>query len=232
MYTHFRENKEIASPCAAFFVWKFWSLEFCLKVNGVVKVVKKARLTKKQNAFVQEYLSDPHLNATQAAIRAGYSEKTARNIAAENLAKPNIQAAIQKSMDKRAQRTEITQDKVLKELARLGFANMSNYVKWGPSGVTLKSSDELTEDETAAVAEVSETVTESGSTIRFKLHDKKGTLELIGRHLKLFNDKLDINANMDAKIKHTHTVDLTTLSDEELNLLEKILKNSHGPDET
>ena len=190
---------------------------------------KKAKLTNKQKMFVREYLID--LNATRAAIRAGYSQKRASELGYQLLQKTTVQAAIQSSMDKRAQRTQITQDKVLKELARLGFANMSNYVKWGPGGVTLKSSDELTEDETAAVAEVSETVTESGSTIRFKLHDKKGTLELIGRHLKLFNDKLDINANMDAKIKHTHTVDLTTLSDEELSFLEKILKNNHGPDE-
>ena len=157
-------------------------------------MVKGSKLTEKQNAFVREYLID--LNATRS-YKAAYpgikNDETAASCAVRLLRNAKIQAAIQKAMGRRAQRTEITQDKVLKELARLGFANMSNYVKWGPGGVTLKSSDELTEDETAAVAEVSETVTESGSTIRFKLHDKKGTLELMGRHLKLFNDKLDVN---------------------------------------
>lgn len=76
-------------------------------------------LTAKQAAFVREYLVD--LNATQAAIRAGYSKKTANVIASELLAKPNIQSAIQEEMKKRAERTEITADKVLKEFAKLAF---------------------------------------------------------------------------------------------------------------
>ena len=67
--------------------------------------------TPKQLRFIEEYLID--LNATQAAIRAGYSKKTAKDIGCENLAKPNIAAAIQAGMDKRSERTEITQDYVL-----------------------------------------------------------------------------------------------------------------------
>ncbi|WP_213431657.1 terminase small subunit, partial [Paenibacillus dendritiformis] len=74
-------------------------------------------LTAKQKAFVQEYLID--LNATQAAIRAGYSAKTARKIGAENLTKPDIQKAIQEAMERREKRTEITQDRVLQELAKI-----------------------------------------------------------------------------------------------------------------
>lgn len=68
-------------------------------------------LTAKQQLFVKEYLVD--LNATQAAIRAGYKEKTSRAIGAENLTKPNIQAAIEEAQNKRAERTEITADMVL-----------------------------------------------------------------------------------------------------------------------
>lgn len=68
-------------------------------------------MTPKQSAFVNEYLID--LNATQAAIRAGYSEKTARQTAAENLSKPDIAEAVQKAMNERAERTEITADYVL-----------------------------------------------------------------------------------------------------------------------
>jgi phage terminase small subunit len=69
-------------------------------------------VTPKQEAFVAEYLKD--LNATQAAIRAGYSGKTAYSIGEENLKKPEIAAAVQEAMDKRAERTEITQDYVLR----------------------------------------------------------------------------------------------------------------------
>jgi len=68
-------------------------------------------LTEKQKRFVDEYMID--LNATQAAIRAGYSEKSAASIGEENLRKPEIQAALTERMKKRAQRTEVTQDYVL-----------------------------------------------------------------------------------------------------------------------
>lgn len=71
-------------------------------------------LTPKQARFVQEYLVD--LNATQAAIRAGYSQKTAHVIGQENLKKPIIAAAVEKAKQKRAQRTEIDQDWVLKNI--------------------------------------------------------------------------------------------------------------------
>ena len=75
------------------------------------------KLTAKQSLFVQEYLVD--LNATQAAIRAGYSEKTSQQISAENLLKPVVANAIQTAMDKRDERLEITQDSVLKNIESL-----------------------------------------------------------------------------------------------------------------
>ncbi|MCY9733141.1 terminase small subunit [Paenibacillus alvei] len=146
-------------------------------------------LTAKQKAFVQEYLID--LNATQAAIRAGYSVKSANRIANENMSKPDIQTAIHKAMDKRAQRTEITADRVLQELAKIGFANMADYAEWGPKGITLKGSTQLTADQAAAVSEVSETVTEAGGSVRFKLHNKIAALERIGKHLGMFDDRTD-----------------------------------------
>ena len=74
-------------------------------------------LTQKQAMFVQEYLVD--LNATQAAIRAGYSEKTAYCIGDENLRKPNIAKAIQEAMDERGKRLEITQDTVMRNIEEL-----------------------------------------------------------------------------------------------------------------
>ena len=76
-----------------------------------------AKLTAKQQRFVDEYLID--LNATQAAIRAGYSEKTAFSIGTENLRKPLIQKAIQQRKQAREQRTEITQDRVIQELSAI-----------------------------------------------------------------------------------------------------------------
>lgn len=74
-------------------------------------------LTKKQKAFIQEYLVD--LNATQAAIRAGYSVKTATKIASENLTKPDIQKAVQAALKAREKRTEVTQDYVIAKLREI-----------------------------------------------------------------------------------------------------------------
>ena len=91
-------------------------------------------LTAKQQCFVAEYLVD--LNATQAAIRAGYSEKTARAMGHENLTKPDIEEAIAEALKERRLRTEITQDRVLEELAAIGFAEV-------PEETDVRVSDKL-----------------------------------------------------------------------------------------
>jgi len=155
-------------------------------------------LTDKQKMFVLEYLVD--LNATQAAIRAGYSERTANRIGPQLLVKSCIQEALKKAMDERSKRVEITADMVLKEIAKLGFSNMKQFAKWGPNGVRLIHSDELTEDQAACVAEVSESTTEFGGTVKFKLHDKKGALELLGKHLGMFKDNVNLNTNLSVQI--------------------------------
>lgn len=147
-------------------------------------------LTTKQKRFVDEYLID--LNATQAAIRAGYSATTAKVIACENLTKPNIAELIQKRMGDRIKRTEITQDRVLREYARIGFSDMRKFTEWGPSGVSLNDSAELNDDDAACVAEVSEVTSKDGGSIKFKLHDKKGALDSLARHLGMFVDKQEI----------------------------------------
>lgn len=84
-------------------------------------------LTEKQKRFVQEYLVD--LNATQAAIRAGYSEKTANRIASENLSKLDIQKEIQQAMQQQSQRTGFTQDRVLEKLGQIAFSEEEDVAK-------------------------------------------------------------------------------------------------------
>lgn len=152
-------------------------------------------LTPKQKRFVEEYLVD--LNATQAATRAGYSGKTARQMGAENLSKPDIQAALRDAMEARSRRTEVTADAVISELAAIAFANMSDYLDWGPNGVALRGKAELTRNQCAALAEISETLTKSGATRRIKLYDKISALEKLGRHLGLFRDSQDPSAKKD-----------------------------------
>lgn len=151
-------------------------------------------MTARQQRFVQEYLID--FNATQAAIRAGYSETTARQIGAENLTKPDIQQAITKAQAAMAEKVEVTREEIIRELKRLAFADMSAFSNWGARGVTLRDSSELSPDLTAAVAEIQETKV----GVKIKLHDKKGALELLARHLGLLTDRVDINTTMEYKI--------------------------------
>lgn len=159
-------------------------------------------LNEKQARFAQEYLID--LNATQAAIRAGYSAKTAGQQGFDLLKNPEIAAAIDKGIAKRSARVEITADRVLQELAKIAFADIRKAVRWGrsprdetsanasPNGlgmypVELVPSEEIEDDIAAAVSEVS--LTDSG--IKIKMHDKKGALVDLGKHLGLFVDKVD-----------------------------------------
>lgn len=157
------------------------------------------KLTPKQAEFVRQYLVD--LNATQAAIRAGYSERTANRIGPELLVKTCIRDAIAAAQSKREQRTEITQDKVVSELAKIAFGNISDVMEWGPRGVVLKSSSELTEDQAAGVAEVSENTTKDGGSLKLKRHDKVKALELLGRHLGMFTDKVKSEISGGLEIK-------------------------------
>jgi phage terminase small subunit len=140
--------------------------------------------------FIKEYLID--LNATQAAIRAGYSEKTANRIAAENLSKPVLQLAIKGALDARAQRTGITADRVLEEIGKIAFSKLGDFVDVEAHSVSIK---DFAGVDTSLLAEVSETTTAGGSTKRIKLHDKMKALELAGRHLGLFKDG-NININI------------------------------------
>lgn len=148
------------------------------------------KLTPKQARFVDEYLVD--LNATQAAIRAGYSKKTAGQIGERLLKKVEIQQALAERMKAREKRTEITQDMVLRELAKIAFGDQRRVMEWGPAGVKLRDSTQITDDEAAIVAEVSETITANGGTLKLKTHDKVGALKLLGDHLGMFKQQVEL----------------------------------------
>ena len=141
-----------------------------------------AKLTERQKRFCDEYLID--LNATQAAIRAGYSKKTAKVIGSENLTKPDIAARIEKRRAAQIKRTEITADRVLLELARIAFVNGSAFATITARGkVKFTPTDELTNDQRAVIASVKNG--KFGTEI--KTNDKVRALELLGKHLGLFD---------------------------------------------
>ena len=185
------------------------------------------KLTPKQQRFVEEYLVD--LNATQAAIRAGYSKKTAASQGERLLRNVEIQAAIQAAMKARQERTEITQDRVLAELAKIAFGDQRRVMSWGPSGVKLRDSETLTGEEAAIVAEVSESVTAAGGTLKLKTHDKVGALKLLGEHLGMFKQRVELTGKDGGPIQSQDAPpDLTSLTDEELEQLARIVAKAGG----
>ncbi|MFC2558550.1 MAG: terminase small subunit [Haemophilus seminalis] len=155
--------------------------------KGVVK------LTDKQKRFIEEYLID--LNATQAAIRAGYSERTAYSIGEENLKKPEIKRAIDEAQLNRSNRVQITQDDVIRML--IENIEKSSGVKQVVITQTRKSEDgEYVGDD------VAQFVYEPSSVNK--------ALELLGKHLGMFKDKLDVTTGD----KLLPTVINVTFSDE------------------
>ena len=153
-----------------------------------------AKLTEKQKRFVDEYLID--LNATQAAIRAGYSVRTAKDIGCENLAKPNIQQKISEKMAERSKRTGVNQDRIVLELAKIAFVNAADVID--SDDATIKAG--ATDDDNAPIQSLKVKVipTKEGEGVEreIRLNDKLKALELLGKHLGMWNDKLDVNVNI------------------------------------
>ena len=152
-------------------------------------------MTGKQKRFIEEYLVD--LNATQAAIRAGYSPDTAGAIGNENLKKPEIRARIDQEMAKRSRRTGINQDRIIRELARIAFVNPADVIN--TEDATLK--EDATEDDTAAVLSVKvKTFGEDGVEREIKMADKIKALELLGKHMGMFQNNLNVAINTSEKL--------------------------------
>lgn len=139
-------------------------------------------MTDKQERFCQEYMID--LNATKAAIRAGYSPKTANEQAGRLLVNVSIQNRIAQLQAEQSRRTGISADRVLRELAKVAFANAGDIVD--ADDATLK--EDASPDDLAAVQSVKVKVFgEDGVEREIKLADKLKALDLLGRHIGLFS---------------------------------------------
>lgn len=166
--------------------------------------------TDNQRAFVQEYLID--LNATQAAIRAGYSQDSARQEGSRLLSHAAIQAALELAKEQRAKRVEITADRVLRELLALATSDLRKC--FDPSGALLPP-DSWPDDVAPAMAsvEVEELFegqgkdrTQIGFTKKVKLWDKNTALDKLGRHLGLWDkERAEVNINL---LSHVTDADL------------------------
>ncbi len=146
--------------------------------------VGMSSLTAKQEEFVAQYFVD--LNAKQAAIRAGYSPRTAAEQASRLLTNVNVAEAVAREQAERSKRIGISADRVLEELARIAFADMGEFADWSDGRVSLRSSDEI---DTRCVLEVKQTAKQFGCDVGIKLHDKLGALNALAKHLGLVPEK-------------------------------------------
>lgn len=151
-----------------------------------------AKLTDKQKCFCEEYLVD--LNATQAAIRAGYKSKTARSQGQRLLTNVYIQQYLQQLMDERSERTEITADRVLKELAAIAFSDRTELAQVGKHGeVNFTPTEQLPDEIKKIIAGI-----ENGKYgTKVTTYDKVKALELLGKHLGLFTSGADNSAALE-----------------------------------
>ena len=150
-------------------------------------------LSERKLQFVDAYIVDP--NALRAAEIAKY--KQPQVLGHRLLKDPEIQAELARRRELLTEKSEVTAEMVLRELGRIGFANIRDVVAWDSDSVTFKGSSELTADQAAAIAEVSMTTSKDGiAQVRLKLHDKKAALDSIGKVLGMFIDRSH-NTNLD-----------------------------------
>lgn len=151
----------------------------------------KRQLSEQRQRFVDEYLID--LNGTQAAIRAGYSAKTANEQAARLLANVSIQQAISKAMAERSKRTGVNQDRVVLELAKLAFINAGDLID--PKDASIRPGASKEDLACIQSVKVKQSHSSKGNVTEreVRLSDKMKALELLGKHLGMWNDKLDVN---------------------------------------
>ena len=153
--------------------------------------VQNRGLKPKHALFIAEYMVD--LDAKNAAIRAGWAPSTAERMGWELVHKnQKTAAAIKEALDARQVRIGITADKVVLELANIAFGKPTSVMTWGPGGVIVKDSESLAPEEAALVSEVSEVkpTEKGGGSLKLKTHDKMKALELLGRHLGIFQDQV------------------------------------------
>ena len=137
-------------------------------------------LTSKQEQFCQEYIKDN--NAAAAAIRAGYSDRSAREIGYENLTKPHIVDRIAELRKEIADRNNITIDDIIQENKRIAFSKISNIIEYDSDGLTIKTFDQLSDDVIATISGIK--ITKEGIEVKF--WDKQKSLDMLSKHLGFY----------------------------------------------
>ena len=144
---------------------------------------QRTKLNAREQAFVRAYLTGETRGVALTSAHAAGFGPNDTSIGSKLLQRPLVRDAIERRLAKH----EIRAERVLAELSRVAYSDMRDYVEWGPDGVRLKPSSELSDLAAVAVAEVSETTTKDGGSLKFKLHDKLGALVGLAKHLRLLD---------------------------------------------
>jgi phage terminase small subunit len=157
-------------------------------------------LTARQELFCKEYLID--LNATQAAIRAGYSQDSAREIGSENLSKPDIQTRLQELMEPRNKALDTSRERILEELAHIAFHRVSDAVEtFNEHGVTYKPFANINHRVIKGIREKRDK--DGNSFVDVEFHDKLDALNLLGKYRKLWSEGGEVRLPIPVTIKST-----------------------------
>ena len=161
--------------------------------------------TERQLAFIREYLVD--LKPAEAARRAGYSAASADRIAYALLHEnPAVSARVEEAKARRAEKKRVTADRVLEELGCMAFANIRDYIDWGPKGMELRDKSLLDADETAAIADIAPNG--NGKLTRLKLYDKLAALNALARHLGMIGGKTALGPADDSEERKAANAEL------------------------
>ena len=133
-----------------------------------------------------------------------WTDKSVWERASALAANIKVQARVAELGAKAAAANEVTMERIVRELALIAFGNKKAVMQWGPRGVTLKDSEGLSDDDAAQVAEVKETTSASGGSLSLKTHDKVKALELLGRHVGMFTDKMEVTGKNGGPLAHAN----------------------------
>ena len=166
----------------------------------------KTLFTPKEARYCEEYLKD--FDAAAAARRAGYAVSTksaASSRGYEVSQRPHIKIELARRMQAISDECGVTVDRIVRELCAIAFANPRSVMSWGPDGVTLRDSSDLTDTEAAAVAEVGEVpLKDGGVAVRLKLQDKLGALNSLAKYKEMFKDGATVNVETPITIVEIH----------------------------
>jgi len=181
----------------------------------------RKKLTFKQKKFVKEYMVD--LNAKGAAVRAGYSEKSAHVIGHDLLKHPLVRTKIQKELTRILKNVDAIKGVAVRTLLQQALGDIRDIVDWGNDRVTLKDSSELTREQANMIEEIEEKVNNGGvSSVKVKFASRQKALELLGKYLSFFTEKHEHTGTVEHD--HKHSLSVKDLTDEELETMRNILR--------